>query len=440
MMNIFNDLNDRGLISQTSDVAELQNLFDSPQTIYCGFDPTAGSLHIGHLVPLIMLKRLQKAGHKVIALIGGATGMIGDPSFKDSERTLNSAEQVGEWVERLGIQIEELVGEPILIENNADWFRSINIIDFFRDTGKHFSVNAMLKRDSVKQRLQRAEQGISFTEFSYALLQAHDFAELNRRHQCKLQIGGNDQWGNILDGIDLTRRLNQCRVSGMTLPLITKADGTKFGKTESGTIWLDPDKTSAYRFYQFWLSVDDKDVYNLLRYYTFLSTEDIAAIELADKTRGNKPEAQQILAKEVTALVHGQASLESAIRITSALFSGEVNKLSLSEIRQLEMDGLPLVKTLQQELVLLLTLTGLASSRREARELIACNAVSVNGKKVSSDTSSVGQPLFNTYWILQKGKKQFCLIKRERGQHRKNDACRQPRTINRASLLTKLRI
>lgn len=251
---LLQDLQDRGLIAQASDLEEIQTLLSQPQTVYCGFDPTAGSLHIGHLVPLIMLKRFQDAGHQAVALIGGATGMIGDPSFKAAERSLNSAEIVSGWVNDLSNQIQQLMNhqlsKPMIMVNNADWMKAINVIDFFRDVGKHFSINTMINRESVKQRLQRPDQGISFTEFSYALLQSYDFAELNRQYDCRLQIGGNDQWGNIVSGIDLTRRQNGAQVFGLTLPLITKSDGTKFGKTEGGAVWLDPSKTSPYAFYQ----------------------------------------------------------------------------------------------------------------------------------------------------------------------------------------------
>lgn len=315
---LFHDLTARGLIAQSTSLDELTALFSEPQTLYCGFDPTAGSLHIGHLVPLLMLKRFQDAGHQAIALIGGATGMIGDPSFKATERTLNSAQTVQQWVDDLRQQITRTMTphltQPLRCVNNADWTGQVNVIDVFRDIGKHFSVNAMINRESVKQRLARPDQGISFTEFSYSLLQSFDFAHLNREHQCRLQIGGNDQWGNIVSGIDLTRRLNNETVHGLTLPLITKSDGTKFGKTEGGAVWLDASKTSPYAFYQFWLNTDDADVYRFLRYYTFLSVDEIARIEAEDAARSGKPQAQQILAENITAFVHGEAGLASAQR------------------------------------------------------------------------------------------------------------------------------
>ncbi|MEE3879090.1 tyrosine--tRNA ligase [Vibrio sp. YYF0003] len=415
-MTLIEDLQARGLIAQASDLELIQTLLSEPQTVYCGFDPTAGSLHIGHLVPLIMLKRFQDAGHQAIALIGGATGMIGDPSFKATERNLNSQETVTGWVNDLSKQIQQLMNPqlatPMQLVNNADWMQKINVIDFFRDVGKHFSINTMINRESVKQRLQRPDQGISFTEFSYALLQSYDFAELNRQYGCRLQIGGNDQWGNIVSGIDLTRRQNSEQVFGLTLPLITKSDGTKFGKTEGGAVWLDPTKTSPYAFYQFWLAAEDADVYHFLRYYTFLSCEEITAIETQDISSKGKPQAQRILAEEMTRFVHGEAGLASAELITQALFSGDVQQLSLSELKQLELDGLPCINSTQQDLVTLLIESGLASSKRIARELIDNNAISVNGEKVSSEKPSLSFPLFDQYWLLQRGKRHFCLVTR----------------------------
>ncbi|MGI9947917.1 tyrosine--tRNA ligase [Vibrio hyugaensis] len=418
-MTLIEDLQARGLIAQASDLDQVQQLLSEPQTLYCGFDPTAGSLHIGHLVPLIMLKRFQDAGHQAIALIGGATGMIGDPSFKATERSLNSEEIVTGWVQDLSNQIQQLmnsqVSKPMIMVNNADWVKQINVIDFFRDVGKHFSVNTMISRESVKQRLQRPDQGISFTEFSYALLQSYDFAELNRQYDCRLQIGGNDQWGNIVSGIDLTRRQNGEQVFGLTLPLITKSDGTKFGKTEGGAVWLDPSKTSPYAFYQFWLSAEDADVYHFLRYYTFLSCDEIAAIEAQDKESKGKPQAQRTLAEQMTRFVHGEEGLASAERITQTLFSGNVQQLSLSELKQLELDGLPSMQSAEQDLVELLVESGLANSKRIARELIGNNAISVNGEKVDAENPSLNFPLFDQYWLLQRGKKHFYLVKRIEG-------------------------
>src|SRR5690606_160406 len=271
--NFLQELQDRGLIAQmTGGEAIVEHLNSGSRTLYCGFDPTADSLHIGHLVPLLMLRRFQLAGHRPIALVGGATGLIGDPSFKAQERRLNTADVVAEWTERIRTQVSRFIDFDCgacsaQAVNNLDWMGAMSALGFLRDVGKHFSVNAMIHKESVKQRLEREGEGISFTEFSYLLLQSYDFAELNRRHGCTVQVGGSDQWGNITGGIDLTRRLNGNAVFGMTLPLVTKADGTKFGKTESGAVWLDPERTSPYAFYQFWINAADADVYKFLRYF-----------------------------------------------------------------------------------------------------------------------------------------------------------------------------
>lgn len=413
--DFFDELQQRGLIAQTSNPAQLRECLAVPQTVYCGFDPTAGSLHIGHLVPLLMLKRFSDAGHKAIALIGGATGMIGDPSFKAAERRLNTTGQVAQWASQLSEQITALMSphlnQPLWVANNGDWLQQLPLLDFLRDVGKHFSINAMIRKESVRQRLERPEQGISFTEFSYSLLQAYDFAMLNKTHGCTLQIGGNDQWGNIVSGIDLTRRLNGAKVDGLTLPLITKADGTKFGKTESGTIWLDASKTSPYRFYQFWLNTDDKDVYRLLAYYTFLSCEQIAQIAEQDRTAPGKPSAQGILAEHVTRFVHGSEGLASAQRITHALFSGGITALSLSELQQLALDGLPCV-TVQKEMSIVdaLVTSQLAPSKSKARALLQANAIRINGEQIADGHLLEHFALFDRYWILQRGNKHFCLL------------------------------
>ncbi|UXI02032.1 tyrosine--tRNA ligase [Photobacterium sp. TY1-4] len=423
---LLQDLNCRGLIAQSTHPQLLAETLQSPLAVYCGFDPTAGSLHIGHLVPLLMLKRFQDAGHRAIALVGGATGMIGDPSFKAAERSLNESSTVAQWVADLSGQIERLMtphlDTPLTLVNNADWLGPLDVITFFREVGKHFSVNAMVNKESVRQRLARPDQGISFTEFSYSLLQAYDFTQLNQRFGCRLQIGGNDQWGNIVSGIDLTRRLNQAQVFGLTLPLITKSDGTKFGKTESGAIWLDAEKTSPYAFYQFWLNTADADVYRFLRYYTFLSCEQIEAIETADRAGSGKPQAQRVLAEALTCFVHGKAGLLSAQRITRALFGGEghtsghVHSLTLAELDQLALDGLPCTAIkIDQDTPLdvpqLLMTVELASSKRVARELITSGAVRINGERIADEVISPGLALFERYLVLQRGKKQFHLFR-----------------------------
>ena len=414
--HLLDELTQRGLVAQNSDPVALADHLATPRTVYCGFDPTAGSLHIGHLVPLLMLRRFQLAGHTPVALVGGATGLIGDPSFKASERTLNSAETVQGWVASLSAQISALLPasdglEAPLLVNNADWMGQMSALDFLRDIGKHFSVNAMLARESVRQRLARPDQGISFTEFSYALLQSQDFAVLNQRLGCTLQIGGNDQWGNITSGMDLTRRLHQAQVYGMTLPLITKADGTKFGKTEGGAIWLDPALTSPYAFYQFWLGTADEDVYRFLRYYSFMPLAEIEALKAEDAKRQGRKLAQQVLADELTELVHGKGALAAAQRISESLFSGEVARLGESDLAQLAQDGMPSspIKG-ETDLVTLLVECGLANSKRIARELLAAGAVSVNGAIRRDEPLTADDRLFGRYLLLRRGKKQYHLV------------------------------
>ncbi|WP_323920495.1 tyrosine--tRNA ligase [Aeromonas caviae] len=414
--HLLDELTQRGLVAQNSDPVALADHLATPRTVYCGFDPTAGSLHIGHLVPLLMLRRFQLAGHTPVALVGGATGLIGDPSFKASERTLNSAETVQGWVASLSAQIKALLpasdglAAPLLV-NNADWMGQMSALDFLRDIGKHFSVNAMLARESVRQRLARPDQGISFTEFSYTLLQSQDFAVLNQRLGCTLQIGGNDQWGNITSGMDLTRRLHQAQVYGMTLPLITKADGTKFGKTEGGAIWLDPALTSPYAFYQFWLGTADEDVYRFLRYYSFMPLAEIETLEAEDAKRQGRKLAQQVLADELTELVHGKGALAAAQRISESLFSGEVARLGESDLAQLAQDGMPSspIKG-ETDLVTLLVECGLANSKRIARELLAAGAVSVNGAIRRDEPLTADDRLFGHYLLLRRGKKQYHLV------------------------------
>ena len=414
--HLLTDLTERGLVAQMSDPAALASHLATARTLYCGFDPTAGSLHIGHLVPLLMLRRFQLAGHTPVALLGGATGLIGDPSFKATERSLNSAETVQGWVASLSAQIKALLpaseglAAPVLV-NNADWMGQMSALDFLRDIGKHFSVNAMLARESVRQRLARPDQGISFTEFSYALLQSYDFAVLHQRLGCTLQIGGNDQWGNITSGMDLTRRLHQAQVHGMTLPLITKADGTKFGKTEGGAVWLDPALTSPYAFYQFWLGTADEDVYRFLRYYSFMSLSEIEALEAEDAKRQGRKLAQQVLADELTELVHGKGALAAAQRISELLFSGDVARLGESDLAQLAQDGMPGWRIEgETDLVTLLVESGLANSKRIARELLAAGAISLNGEIRRDEPLTAADRLFGRYLLLRRGKKQYRLV------------------------------
>lgn len=425
---LLDDLRARGLIFQIAGEESFGEWLDgAPRTLYCGFDPTADSLHIGSLVPLLMLRRFQLAGHRPLALVGGATGLIGDPSFKASERSLNTPEVVSGWVEKLRAQVSRFIdfeGEASArVVNNLDWTAEVDVLSFLRDVGKHFSINNMIQKESVKQRIEREGAGISFTEFSYMILQSYDFAELYRQHGCGLQIGGSDQWGNITGGIDLTRRLYGGQVYGLTMPLVEKADGSKFGKTESGTIWLDPNKTSPYAFYQFWLGTADKDVYKFLRYFTFLDVTAIDEIEAEDARREGRPEAQRILAAEVTRLVHGEQGLGAAQRITEALFVGEAYTLAASDLEQLALDGLPstaldldsLVPTLTQ----LLSEVGMVNSGKQVKDALANGAVFINGVPVEGappvDTASCfreDNALHGRYWIVRLGKKKYHLFTR----------------------------
>lgn len=425
---LIDDLKARGLINQATAEDELNDHLQSGmRTLYCGFDPTADSLHIGSLVPLLTLKRFQQAGHKPIALVGGATGLIGDPSFKTQERKLNGPDVVSGWVEKLTSQVSRFIDfdsgdNSALVVNNLDWVGQINVLDFLRDVGKHFSVNNMIQKESVKQRIDREGEGISFTEFTYMLLQSFDFAELARRDGCSLQIGGSDQWGNIVGGVDLARRMYSKHVFGLTLPLVTKSDGTKFGKTESGTIWLDPSKTSPYAFYQFWMNTADADVYTFLRYFTFLSIERIVEIEEADAQAQGRKSAQPILAEEVTRLVHGEEGLTSAKRITRALFSGETADLSESELEQLKLDGLPssylqLDGLSDTPMTSLFADCGLASAGREVKDALGRNAVIVNGNakgmedNMKCDLVFVKEnALFGRFFLIKLGKKKYHLF------------------------------
>ncbi|HFA6050559.1 TPA: tyrosine--tRNA ligase [Neisseria gonorrhoeae] len=428
-MSVIQDLQSRGLIAQTTDIEALDALLNEQKiALYCGFDPTADSLHIGHLLPVLALRRFQQAGHTPIALVGGATGMIGDPSFKAAERSLNSAETVAGWVGSIRSQLTPFLnfegGNAAIMANNADWFGSMNCLDFLRDIGKHFSVNAMLNKESVKQRIDRDGAGISFTEFAYSLLQGYDFAELNKRHGAVLEIGGSDQWGNITAGIDLTRRLNQKQVFGLTLPLVTKSDGTKFGKTEGGAVWLNAKKTSPYQFYQFWLKVADADVYKFLKYFTFLSIEEIGVIEAKDKASGSKPEAQRILAEEMTRLIHGEEALAAAQRISESLFAEDQSRLTESDFEQLALDGLPAFEVSDGiNAVEALVKTGLAASNKEARGFVNAKAVLLNGKPAEANNPNhaaerpddayllIGEyKRFGKYTILRRGKRNHALL------------------------------
>ena len=339
------ELERRQLIAQVSDRADLDSHLESgSRTVYCGFDPTADSLHIGNLVPLLTLRRFQLFGHRPIALVGGATGLIGDPSFKGAERALNDRATVERWVTSIRDQVSRFVdfsgNNGAIVVDNLEWTRNLDVISFLRDIGKHFSVNAMMQKDSVRSRLTQRESGISFTEFSYTLLQSMDYKQLAERYNCTLQIGGSDQWGNITAGMDLVRRTLAKECHALTVPLITKADGTKFGKSETGSVWLDASKTSPYAFYQFWFNTADADVLRYLRAFTFVDVEEISGLTRTVTEDPGKREAQVRLAREVTRLVHGDDGVRSAERISSVLFGGAIRDLTEADLRQLELDGL----------------------------------------------------------------------------------------------------
>lgn len=418
IVGLIEELSWRGLVAQSSDPESLQShLNETARTLYCGFDPTADSLHIGSLVPLLTLKRFQDFGHRPILLLGGATGLIGDPSFRDDERALNTTEVVSSWVAALRLQVEPFLDfsgkNAALITNNLDWTEKLDVITFLRDIGKHFSVNSMIQRDSVKTRLERAEQGISYTEFSYMLLQAMDYLELAKQQDCTLQIGGSDQWGNILSGVDLVRRHLSKEVFALTLPLVTKADGTKFGKTASGTIWLDPIKTSPYSFYQFWLNCADADVDNFLRLFTFLRRDEVERLGEETSNAPEKRTAQKALAAEVTQLVHGREALASATRITRALFAGELDELTEDDLRQLARDGLPSSECDNGDgLLSVMVEAELCKSVGEARKLVRGGGVRINGQVVSDPRATVNfsEALYGQYLLLKKGKKVHHLL------------------------------
>ncbi|GEN57283.1 tyrosine--tRNA ligase 1 [Halolactibacillus alkaliphilus] len=419
-MNIIKDLEQRGLVQQFTDEEGLkQHLTDNVVTLYCGFDPTADSLHIGHLVPALMLKRFQQAGHRPIALIGGGTGMIGDPSGRTDERQLNDEKTVDYFSQQIEKQLAQILSfddsnNGARARNNKEWLGSLTLIEFLRDTGKHFGINYMLAKDSVQSRL---ENGISFTEFTYMILQSYDFMNLFDKENCTLQIGGSDQWGNITAGMELIRRTRkegeEAKVFGLTVPLITKADGTKFGKTAGGAVWLDKKKTSPYEFYQFWINTDDRDVIKFLKYFTFLTMEEIDALEIALKEAPEKREAHIKLAEEVTSMVHGEKALLQAKRITEALFSGDVKQLNGEEIKQGFKDVPSTDITLDsQTLVDLLVEAKIAASKRQAREDIQNGAIYVNGERNQQlDYQLMDKDLIDgAFTIVRRGKKKYFLL------------------------------
>jgi len=413
---ILQDLEFRGLINQMTDEEGLQKLLNEESvSLYCGFDPTGDSLHIGHLLPVLMLKRFQVAGHKPIGVVGGATGMIGDPSGKKAERTLNTTETVQMYSERIRTQLLPFLsfeGENAAkVVNNFDWTGDLDVITFLRDIGKNFGLNYMLAKDSVASRL---DAGISFTEFSYMILQSYDFLKLYQDHNCKLQIGGSDQWGNITAGMELIRKTEEdSKAFGLTVPLVTKADGSKFGKTEGGAVWLDPEKTTPYEFYQFWINTDDRDVVKYLKYFTFLSKEEILELEKQFNEAPEQRVAQKALAAEVTKLVHGEKALDQAIKITEALFSGSVKELTADEIKQgfKDVPSFALNET-EMGLVDLLVAAKISPSKRQAREDVQNGAVYVNGDR-TQDVAKVLSKLDaieEQFIIIRRGKKKYHLI------------------------------
>jgi tyrosyl-tRNA synthetase len=396
-MNILDELQWRGLFADCTDVAELtERLAASPITLYCGFDPTADSLHVGHLVPLLALRRFQNYGHHPIAVAGGATGSIGDPSGKSAERSLLTKDQIKANVEAVRPQLAkfldfERAGNPARLVDNADWTAQVSYLDFLRDIGKHFSVNQMVAKESVRARMEDREVGISYTEFSYMLLQAFDYMVLNRDFNCELQIGGSDQWGNITAGMDLIRKKNQRHAFGLTLPLITKADGTKFGKTEGGSVWLDPKKTSVYRFYQFWINTADADVVRYLKFFTFLSLEEIVALESATQ--------EALRASEI--LFGGDLA-----GVSESTFNEIVGEVPTKEIEKAKLDdaGLPLVE--------LLVHAGLSQSKGQARKDVEGGGVNINNVREASFQRAVtsNDLLFGKHVLLRKGKKNYVVV------------------------------
>ena len=409
-MNLFDDFLQRGLIQDHTDPNGIRGHLDAGMvTFYVGFDPTAASLHVGSLVQLLMARRLQLAGHRPLLLVGGATGLIGDPSGRSSERELNSPEVVAGWVERIRAQVAPFVAydgdNGAVLVNNLDWTARLSAVEFLRDVGKHFPVNRMLAREVVKARL---ETGISFTEFSYQLLQAHDFYELHRRHGCTLQFGGSDQWGNITAGVDYIRRRGVGPVHAFTTPLVTKADGTKFGKSETGSVWLDRELTSPYAFYQFWINVDDRDVVPYLRYFSFRDQDELAELEKATSERPATRAAQRALAEELTGLVHGAAECAQVIAASQALFGrGDLRDLSRATLRSALVEaGLTYVEELPSAAVLLRE-TGLVSSFSEARRAVAEGGAYLNNERVlDSDAVVSSSALLHGRWlVLRRGKR-----------------------------------
>jgi tyrosyl-tRNA synthetase len=423
-MNILDELQWRGLLADSTDPQELaKRVSPGPITLYCGFDPTADSLHVGNLVPLLALRRFQLFGHHPLALAGGATGSIGDPSGKTQERQLLTHEVLSANIAKVKQQLRRLLDfdtptNPALLLDNATWTAPVSYLDFLRDIGKHFSVNQMVAKESVRARMEDREVGISYTEFSYMLLQAFDFYVLCRDHNCELQIGGSDQWGNITAGIDLTRRKLSRTVYGLTLPLITNADGSKFGKTVSGAIWLDPARTSVYKFYQYWIRTDDRDVIRYLKFFTFLAQDDIAALEQQHTANPGARTAHKALAKAVTDLVHAPSATTEAIRASEILFGGELAGISEATFNEI-VGEVPTRETAKTELdgtgkplVELLVQGGLSPSKGQARKDIEGGGVYVNNLREANFQRAVTAKdlLFGKHLLLRKGKRNYVVV------------------------------
>ncbi|PFF35824.1 tyrosine--tRNA ligase [Bacillus cereus] len=417
-MNIIDELEWRGAINQQTDEEGLRELVEEKKiSLYCGVDPTGDSMHIGHLIPFMMMKRFQLAGHHPVILIGGATGTIGDPSGRQLERQLQTLEVVQHNVDALTAQMKKLFdfggNSEVKMVNNYDWTHEINIIEFLRDYGKNFSINSMLAKDIVASRL---DTGISFTEFTYQILQAMDFHHLYTKEDVQLQIGGSDQWGNITSGLDLIRKLegHEAKVFGLTIPLLLKSDGTKFGKSAGGAVWLDPEKTTPFEFYQFWVNTDDRDVIKYLKYFTFLQKERIDELAAKVETEPHKREAQKVLAEEMTKFVHGEEAFLQAVKITAALFSGDIKSLTADEIEQgfKEMPTFEASKE-KKNIVEWLVDLGIEPSRRQAREDINNGAISMNGEKVTDVATdvTVENSFDGRFIIIRKGKKNYSLVK-----------------------------
>ncbi|MGO0078054.1 tyrosine--tRNA ligase [Streptococcus suis] len=416
-MNIFEELKARGLVFQTTDEEALvKALTEGQVSYYTGYDPTADSLHLGHLVAILTSRRLQLAGHKPYALVGGATGLIGDPSFKDAERSLQTKDTVDGWVTKIQGQLSRFLDfengdNKAEMVNNYDWFSDISFIDFLRDVGKYYTVNYMMSKDSVKKRI---ETGISYTEFAYQIMQGYDFYELNDKHNVTLQIGGSDQWGNMTAGTELLRRKADKSGHVMTVPLITDSTGKKFGKSEGNAVWLDADKTSPYEMYQFWLNVMDDDAVRFLKIFTFLSLDEIAKIEEEFDAARHERLAQKILAKEVVTLVHGEEAYNQALNITEQLFAGNIKNLSAKELKQ-GLSNVPNYAVQAEDnlnIVELLVTSGIVNSKRQAREDVANGAIYVNGERVQDldYTLSDSDKIDGELTVIRRGKKKYSVL------------------------------